>query len=62
MKMKAIVCTKYGSPEVLQLTEVEKSTPKDDEVVVKVYATPVASGMLNLEVTDSLSLSGSRCE
>ncbi|MEE8571015.1 MAG: hypothetical protein V3S97_08515 [Candidatus Bathyarchaeia archaeon] len=46
--MKAIVCTKYGSPEVLQLTEVEKSTPMDDEVLVKVYATPVASGEAKL--------------
>ena len=60
--MKAIVCTKYGSPEVLQLTEVEKLALKDDEVLVKVYATPVASVMQNFEVTDSLSLSGSPCE
>ena len=37
--MKAIVYTHYGSPDVLQLEEVAKPAPKDDEVLIKVYAT-----------------------
>jgi len=36
--MKAIVFTEYGSPDVFQLKEVEKPTPKEDEVLLKVYA------------------------
>ena len=42
--MKAIVCTKYGSPDVLQLKEVEKPAPKEDEVLIRVHAATVTRG------------------
>ena len=41
--MKAIVFAEYGSPDLLQLKEVPKPTPKDDEVLIKVHASSINS-------------------
>ena len=46
--MKAIVWTKYGSPDVLQLKEVEKPVPQEDEVLIKIFATSVTIGDIKI--------------
>ena len=42
--MKAIVFTRYGPPDVLQLKDVQKPTPKDSEVLIRTYAATVIAG------------------
>jgi NADPH:quinone reductase-like Zn-dependent oxidoreductase len=50
--LKAIVCTKWGPPEVLQISDVPKPTPKDNEVLIKIHAATVTAGDCELRRLD----------
>ncbi len=51
-QMKAIVYARYGSPDVLQLKDVERPVPNEDEVLVNVYATSVNAADWHLLTAD----------
>ena len=51
-KMRAVICTRYGPPEVLQIREVRKPEPRENEVLIKVFATTVHIGDTRIRRVD----------
>lgn len=52
MKMKAVIYNKYGPPNVLEVTEMAKPKPKDDEMLLRIHAATVTSGDVRLRASD----------
>jgi NADPH:quinone reductase-like Zn-dependent oxidoreductase len=53
--MKAAICTKYGKPDLIEIREIEKPSPKDNEILIHIITTTVQTGdckMLNLPTVD----------
>jgi NADPH:quinone reductase-like Zn-dependent oxidoreductase len=50
--MKAVICTKYGAPDVLKIRELEKPKPKDNQVLIKIYSTTAHIGDTRIRRAD----------
>jgi NADPH:quinone reductase-like Zn-dependent oxidoreductase len=54
--MRAVICTKYGPPEVLPLKDLPKPTPKSTEVCIKIFATAVTASDLFINIRELAAL------